>query len=59
MCKVAFSTFAYYVRGRGMYAWGDLFLLFLGFDVQVKHPHPHVVQCMNLVGGRWSLSINH
>lgn len=58
MCKVAFSTFAYYVYVRvcGMYVWGDL--LFLGFDVQVKHPHPHVVQCMNLVGGRWSLSIN-
>ncbi len=23
----------------------------IGFDVQVKHPHPHVVECMNLVGG--------
>ncbi|XP_019855485.1 PREDICTED: cyclin-T1-like isoform X1 [Amphimedon queenslandica] len=28
----------------------------LGFDVQVKHPHPHVVQCMNLVGVSRDLS---
>ena len=28
----------------------------LGFDVQVRHPHPHVVECMNLVGVSKDLS---
>ena len=25
----------------------------LGFEVQVDHPHPHVVKCMQFLKGRW------